>query len=473
MSSDEKNKMGALGEKQQSSLDTSAARNLATTTKSPPQMQGITSRWLLRQLHWMNVQGGVFRVNRRLSYAVGDGRVTFTNVGAKVQVIPQELCELPFLRGYEDAEVLQILANKFVQRDLKAGEVIVELGKPADSIGLIAYGKINKIGTGKYGDQTILETLADGDHYSWQAILESQDQWQFTAKTVTAAIVLTLQQSVFEEVVAQHESLRKHIEAFRSRSRKAKKDHTGEATIELSAGQKGEYVLPGTFVDYELKPREYELAVAQTVLQVHTRVADLFNNPMNQTEQQLRLTVEALRERQEYEMLNNREIGLLHNADLKQRIHSRNGAPTPDDMDELLAMVNKEPGFFLAHPRAIAAFGQECNRRGLYPVSTDIGGHKIPAWRGVPIFPCSKIPISESRTSSILLLRTGENNQGVVGLHQTGLPDEYQPSLNVRFMGINEKAVMQYLVSAYYSVAVLVPDALAILESVELGRVND
>ncbi|HPH28363.1 MAG TPA: Crp/Fnr family transcriptional regulator, partial [Pseudomonadota bacterium] len=112
MSIEEKNNPGAPGEKQQSSLDTAAARNLATTTKSPPQMQGITSRWLLRQLHWMNVQGGVFRVNRRLSYAVGDGRVTFTNVGAKVSVIPQELCELPFLRGYDDIEVLQVLANK-------------------------------------------------------------------------------------------------------------------------------------------------------------------------------------------------------------------------------------------------------------------------------------------------------------------------------------------------------------------------
>lgn len=40
-------------------------------------------------------------------------------------------------------------------------------------------------------------------------------------------------------------------------------------------------------------------------------------------------------------------------------------------------------------------------------------------------------------------------------------------------MGINEKAVMQYLVSAYYSVAVLVPDALAILESIELGRAGE
>jgi Phage capsid-like protein len=35
-------------------------------------------------------------------------------------------------------------------------------------------------------------------------------------------------------------------------------------------------------------------------------------------------------------------------------------------------------------------------------------------------------------------------------------------------MGINEQAVMSYLVSAYYSAAVLVPDALGVLENVEL-----
>jgi CRP-like cAMP-binding protein len=457
---------------QQSSLDTSAARNLATTTKSAPQMQGITSRWLLKLLHWVNVQGGVYRVNRRLSYAVGDGRVTFTNVGAKISVVPQELCELPFLRGYDDVIVLQALADRFVQRDVKPGDMIVEKGKPADSICLIAHGKINRIGEGKYGDTTILDTLADGDHFTYTAILESQDVWTFTAKAVTTGTVLTLQQSVFEDIVSQNDSLKKHIDGFRSRASK-KQDQTGEAAIELSAGHKGELVLPGTFVDYELKPREYELAVAQTVLQVHTRVADLFNNPMNQTAEQLRLTIEALRERQEYEMINNKEIGLLYNADLKQRIHTRAGAPSPDDMDELLALVHKEPGFFLAHPRAIAAFGQECNRRGIYPQSTDVGGNKVPAWRGVPIFPCGKIPVSDTRTTSIMLIRTGAENQGVVGLHQTGLPDEVQPSLNVRFMGINEKAVMQYLVSAYYSVAVLVPDAMAILESVEIGRAGE
>ena len=90
----------------QLSLDTAAARNLATTTKSVPQMQGITSRWLLRMLPWVQVNGGVYRVNRRLSYSVGDGRVELHQDGADVRVIPAELGELPLLRGFDDVEVL-------------------------------------------------------------------------------------------------------------------------------------------------------------------------------------------------------------------------------------------------------------------------------------------------------------------------------------------------------------------------------
>ena len=116
-------------------------------------MQGISSRWLLKVLPWLQVSGGVYRVNRRLSYAVGDGRVTFTSTGAKVQVIPQELCELPLLRGFEDIEVLAALADRFVQKEFKAGDVITEAGKEADSICLIAHGKVNRIGDGKYGDR--------------------------------------------------------------------------------------------------------------------------------------------------------------------------------------------------------------------------------------------------------------------------------------------------------------------------------
>jgi CRP-like cAMP-binding protein len=457
-----------LGGRSQLSLGTAAARKLATTTKTRPQMAGISPRWLLKVLPWVEVTAGVFRVNRRLSYAVGDGRVTFTNVGAAVRVIPQELCELPMLRGFEDVAVLEELADRFVQRELKPGEVIVEAGTPADSICLIAHGKVEKIGAGKYGADSILAVLADGDHFMYQALLESQDTWQFTAKAVTPCTVLMLDQKVFDALLGRSEALRAHIEQFKATARRPQ-DKDGQAAIALSAGHKGEAELPGTFVDYETAPREYELSVAQTILRVHTRVADLFNDPMNQVEEQLRLTIEALRETQEHELINNREFGLLHNADLKQRIQSRTGLPTPDAMDDLLSR-RRGAKFFLAHPRTIAAFGRECNRLGLYPPTAEIDGTSVRTWRNVPIFPCNKIPVTETNTSSILLMRTGLEQQGVIGLHQTGIPDEIEPSLNVRFMGINDKAILSYLVSAYYSAAILIPDALGVLENIEIGR---
>jgi hypothetical protein len=273
-------------------------------------------------------------------------------------------------------------------------------------------------------------------------------------------------------VAGQSPALTSHLESARDRKSRPQDQH-GEAEVSVSAGHAGEPDLPGTFVDYDTSPREYELSVAQTVLRVHTRVADLYNKPMDQIEQQLRLTIEALRERQEAELLNNPDFGLLHNAAPAQHLQTRSGPPTPDDMDELLATVWKDPSFFLAHPRAIAAFGRECSKRGIYPSSVDFGGHQIPAWRGVPLFPCSKIPVAQGNTSSILLMRTGEDTRGVVGLRQTGLPDEYEPGLNVRFMNISEKGIMSYLVSTYYSAAILVPDAIGVLENAELGQVAD
>lgn len=462
-------KPGAEDEHQQSSLTTAAARNLATTTKSTPQMQGISSRWLLRVLPWVRAAGGVYRVNRRLNYAVGDGRLSFTNVGAKVQVVPSELTELPLFRGFDDSAVLTALAGRFVQREYKPGELLVEAGKPAKEVFLIAHGKVNKLTTSKYGDETVLGTLADGDYFGDRNLVQERDTWPFTVKAVTKVIVLSLPEKQLKEAIAQSPALKARVESFKKQLKKPQ-DKTGEALIAMTAGHSGEVVLPSTFVDYELSPREYELSVAQTVLRIHTRVADLYNEPMNQTEQQLRLTIEALRERQEHEMVNNPEFGLLHNADLKQRIYTRTGPPTPDDFDELLALVWKEPTAFLAHPRTIAAFGQECSRRGIYPQGIELLGHQVPAWRGVPILPCNKIPITDTRTSSVLLLRAGEKNQGVIGLHQPGIPDEVEPSLSVRFMGIDEKAVISYLVSAYYSAAVLIPDALAVLEDAEIGR---
>ncbi|GBE94255.1 family 2B encapsulin nanocompartment shell protein [Nostoc cycadae] len=451
----------------QMSLSTKGARNLAKTTKTQPQMQGITPRWLLQMLPWVQVTGGAYRVNRRLTYPVGNGRVSFSNIGNQVRVIPQTLCELSLLRGFEDIEVLNALADRFVQQEFSPGEVIVQEGQAADRVLLIAHGKVNQLKAGRYEAEALRDILADGDCFGGEAIVLSQETWEVSLKAVTRCIVLSLPVQAFRELLNQSEALQTQVDRLRAILSKPQ-DRYHQAAIAMSAGHSPETELPTTFADYDLNPREYELSVAQTILRVNTRVADLYNEPMNQTEQQLRLTIEALRERQEYEMLNNPNFGLLHNADLKQRIYTRTGPPTPDDFDELLSRRRKSH-FFLAHPRAIAAFGRECNRRGIYSPSREVNGKIVPAWRNYPIFPSNKIPITKEGTSSILVFRVGEENQGVVGLHKTGIPDEYQPSLSVRFLGINEKAIISYLVTAYYSTAILIPDALGILENVEIG----
>ncbi|MEV6343033.1 family 2B encapsulin nanocompartment shell protein [Actinoplanes sp. NPDC051851] len=455
-------------EQQRQSLSTAAARNLANTTKTVPQMQEITSRWLLRKLPWVQVNGGTYRVNRRMTYRIGDGRLSFTNVGAQVRVVPGELRELSVLAEFEDDEVLRSMADKFVQQEFQPGQVIVEFGSIADHVYLVAHGKVNQVGVGAYGDPVNLGVVADGEAFGEQSLTEDERIWDYTAKAMTAVTLLAMPRSAFAQLMTQSEQLRSHVDRFRAKNNRPQNKH-GEAAIAVAAGHKGEKTLDGTYVDYEESPREYDLSVAQTILRVHTRVADLYNEPMNQLEQQLRLTVEALRERQEYEMINNREFGLLHNADLRQRIHTRSGPPTPDDLDELLSM-RRATKFFVAHPQAVAAFGRECTKRGIYPPMIEHDGSMFPSWRGVPILPCGKIPVTETHTTSILAMRTGESDQGVVGLHQTGIPDEYQPSLSVRFMGVNEQAIMSYLVSAYYSAAVLVPDALGILDHVELSH---
>ncbi|MEW2495779.1 family 2B encapsulin nanocompartment shell protein [Streptomyces nodosus] len=454
--------------KPQQSLGTEAARNLATTTKSAPQMQEISSRWLLRMLPWTDIQGGTYRVNRRITYSVGDGRVTFVKTGDQVTVIPAELGELPALRGYEDEEVLAELAQRCQQRRFAPGDVLAEFGSQADEVFLLAHGKVQKIGTGPYGDDAVLGVLANGAYFGDQALLDPDAIWEYTARAVTSCTVLTLPRRDVEQVAERAGSLRDHLR--RQSSIPAQRTNKyGEKEIDLAAGHSGEPDIPHTFVDYEPAPREYELSIAQTVLRIHSRVADLYNQPMNQTEHQLRLTVEALKERQEHELINNADFGLLHNCEYDQRLQPHDGVPGPDDMDELLSR-RRGTKLFLAHPRAIAAFGRELNKRGLVPESIDVGGNRIPTWRGVPVFPCNKIPVSEARTTSIIALRTGEEDQGVIGLRQSGIPDEIEPSLSVRFMGINEQAVIKYLVTAYYSAAVLVPDALGVLENVEIGR---
>ncbi|MFA6163761.1 MAG: family 2A encapsulin nanocompartment shell protein [Methylobacter sp.] len=245
-----------------------------------------------------------------------------------------------------------------------------------------------------------------------------------------------------------------------------------EKDLHVDCSSLEEKELPQTFVDYEEWGREYRLNAVNTVLDVHTRISDLYSSPHNQIHEQLRLTIETIKERQESELINNAEYGLLNNVAPGFKVQPRTGAPTPDDMDELISRVWKEPAFFLAHPQAIAAFGRECTRRGVPPAIVTMFGSQFLTWRGLPLIPSDKLKVVNGKTN-ILLLRTGESRQGVVGLYQPNLTGELSMGLSVRFMGINHKAIASYLISLYCSLAVLTDDALGVLENVEVGKYHE
>jgi hypothetical protein len=257
------------------------------------------------------------------------------------------------------------------------------------------------------------------------------------------------------------------VEAGTYRVNKVVPSRPGSRTIECSPDD--DVDLPEIYVDYEEKPREYTLSAVTTVLDLQTRISDMYRSPHDQIKEQLRLIIEKVKERQESELINNTEYGLLNNIDDSMKVKTRKGAPTPDDLDELIARVWKEPAFFLAHPRAIAAFGRECTRRGVPPPTVNLFGSPFLTWRGLPLVPSDKVAIKADKTN-ILLLRTGEKKQGAVGLFQPGIPGEVSPSLSVRFMGINHKAVASYLISLYCSLAILTEDAVGVLENVSVDQ---
>ena len=464
---------------EQQSVSTAAARNLATTHKTRAQWAALTPRWALHMLPWVNVNAGTYRVNQVRLLVPDRGKLFIRIDGGDPVLDADELASLALFR-HVDMQLLQSMADGFaVERHESATEVVTE-GEAGDKLFIIASGTVEVTRRGANGEKLSLDVLGQGDHFGESAIIDSAPR-NATVTTLKPSVFLTLSQAAFQEMLDRSPELRANIATAleRQRQTRARVDEFGHRRIAIRSGHHGEADLPETYVDYDEAPREYPLSIVQTILRLHTRVSDLYNDPIDQLQEQLRLSIEGMREQQEHDLINDPAFGLLGAAAPSMRIRSRKGPPTPDDMDDMLSLVWKKPAFFLAHPRAIAAFGRECTRRGVPPPTVNLYGSPFLTWRGVPLVPCDKLLVDgvsrvsgKLGTTNILLVRTGEHNQGVVGLHQSGIPGEIGgfPGISVRQMMINHKAIAEYLLTLYFSAAVLTHDALAVLEDVEVGH---
>jgi hypothetical protein len=455
------------------SITQEAAANLSTATKTVPQMVGITPRYLSRLLPWVEVSSGIYRVNRQKIVLSQDERIRFDLEDKDHKIEPRHLRALSLFK-HVDEKILESLAGKFKGRTFAAGDIIIKEGDPGNSFYILVGGKAEAWQMGSHGRQIRLGLMNKGTYFGEIALLKDSPRTA-TIEALTPVSVLSLDRKDFDRLLKDAPGLKDRLVEVmeeRERLRDTLANEFGEQKLELHTGKTGEDELSGTHVAYEEQPREYALTVLQSIVRIHTRIADIFNEPINQVREQLRMTIESMKERQEWELINNSDFGLVHQVAPSMRLSTRKGPPTPDDMDDLLAKVWKSPAMFLAHPRAIAAFGRECTRRGVPPATIELFGSPVLTWRGVPIVPCDKLMV-EHGSSSILLMRLGEERQGVVGLHQTGIPGEQQPSLSVRHMGIDARAISSYLVNLYFSCAVLVDDALGMLEDVEVTNYHD
>jgi hypothetical protein len=464
----------------QRSVTTAVARNLATTTKTNPKMMSITPRWLLSMLPWVQVNGGTYRVNRTKVELSKAERVEIDLTEGKASFSPESLRSVPVFSRLPDALISRMAAG-FKTEQVSLGNKLVVEGAEENKFFIIAQGQVEVLSKGAHGSDLRIALLTEGEYFGEIELVTNRTS-DVTARTITPCVLLTLSRKELEGILKKTPSLSEefkkvtdeHLELLTTVNK------YGERNIDLVSGFAENIEIPETFVDYSATPREYSLSSVQTVVRVHTRVSDLYNGPYDQLEEQMRLTIEGIKERQEWELVNSTKFGLLHSADPALRISTRYGTPTPDDLDELLALVWKKPAFFLAHPKAIAAFGRECTWRGVPPVTVNLFGTQVITWRGVPLIPCDKLEI-KSRfhsnqwlgTTSIILVRVGEADQGVVGLHQVGIPGEILPSLSARLMKTDNLGVASYLLSLYFSLAVLTDDALAILENVEVGYYHD
>ena len=217
-------------------------------------------------------------------------------------------------------------------------------------------------------------------------------------------------------------------------------------------------------------PREYFLSAITTVLDVQTRVSDLYSRPFDQIQEQLRLLIEKVKETQESELINNPEYGLLASAapsmthpDARRRADARRsrradragveGArvlPRPSRGDRGLRAR--------MHAARRAATDGQSVRLALphlaRPAARSV--RQAAARRAARARSSCSAPARRSRASSACSSRAFRARSA-------------RASRSASWASTARRS-RSYLVSLYSSLAVLTEDALGVLDNVEVGK---
>ena len=180
------------------SLSIRAARNLATTTKTIPQMTAISPRWLLKMLPWVNVEAGTYRVNRKKIITPKDRKINIDIGDEQVKLRPDQLSELASFFDLDETLTKKLIARFEIDK-FDVGQEPISIGENI-SFFIIAKGKVEIFTTGSAGQKIVLKVLSEG-HFFGDLSLGGDLLGHVYAKTMSPCVLLSMKSEQLRKIM--------------------------------------------------------------------------------------------------------------------------------------------------------------------------------------------------------------------------------------------------------------------------------
>ena len=393
--------------------------------------------WLIEFLPWEKVLTNYYKIaqiklvnNKILEKLSNSKNVNMFEV-IDSYFLSDVLKSVPLFKDLSEEIIKKLLAGIYY-KEVNAGDIIVKQNDPAKTFYIINNGCFDVTIRGVDGKDLLIRSLTGGDYFGEIALLYDVPR-QATITAATPGGLMVLNKETFEKVIENSGVKDDLIEILNKR----KKELTEIYNDDLIDYKQSLYI------DNQI---EIPLIIIEDIF-----IANDNNDDKLLNQQLLEIKIESLKQEAEWELINNKDFGLLNNIAKNLILANNKNLQLLDRLDELISLIYK-PSFFLANPKDIIKIERECNNHNLSMQTVALHGINFMSWRGVPIIP------SKALQGNIVILRTGIPDYGIVGICKDTSNDYNVPGLLIEHIENNK-----YNIKLFLSISVLSNDSIAML----------
>ena len=425
-----------------------------------------TPRWYLRTIPWLGVDDYVYEYDVARFIKSSQEKL---DIPQNIDILKENnsyflsdlIKTIPIFESLSDDLIKEVLQGIY-QKTAMPGTEVVKQGAKGDTFYIIISGQYEVLVETADGGQSMIQMLTGGNYFGEMALIEDAPR-NATIRAKTIGMLLALNRETFNKVISNSESKEKLYKLLEKRKLSLEKrtDGTGEKEFTIPP-------LPNEYPEFISSHKQLPLSKLQGNFLLERGIKDY----QKHLEQRFKVTVEQIEERLEWELLNDKKHGLIPHISPSMKIKYNKKLSIFDNLDHMSTVLWNNPSFFIAHPKIIEYLELEANHASMQLTNIEINGNSFISWRNIAIIPSDKILFDQKKhTSDILLLRAGEDNDGVLGLYN----NDYNNKLGVIGYDLTElnpekedTVKREYKVVKHFSQVKLLPDAVAILSSVRV-----